>query len=268
VGFFKRKQGNRSSSAPKDNGPRQPFFCGAGRGGPFVTVCGGTGTGRCSCGCAEVRQAIEEQVRSRELNVRVAAMKVGCNGACPYGPLVGFPGGGFYYHRLTPERARELVVETIIDGHILFDLLHLDPLQSTSGRFLYDHASGFIAVLDEDRCMVQVAKYFLDFDQGVSCGKCTPCRAGFVYLREIVDAIAGGEGRPEDLQTMQAIMDAMRQAAYCEYAGRGSGPLAAILKHFRSEFELHISKKSCPAGECMQLGGTEHADGRPSSPAQ
>ena len=94
---------------PKDIGPRQPFFCGAGRGGPLVTVCG-NGTRRCSCGCEAVRQAIEEEVRSRELNVRVAAMKVGCNGTCPYGPLVGFPGGGFYYHRLTPERARELVV--------------------------------------------------------------------------------------------------------------------------------------------------------------
>jgi (2Fe-2S) ferredoxin len=263
VGIFKPKHDNRLSPLSKDIGPRRPFFCGTGERGPFVTVCSGNSAGRCSCGSEEVRQAIEEEIRSRGLNVRVAAMKVGCNGACPYGPLVGFPQGGFYYHRLTPERAREVVFETIEKGHILFDLLHLDPLQSTSGRFLYDHASGFIAVLDEDRCMVQVAKYFLDFDKGVSCGKCTPCRAGFVYLREIVDAIAGGEGRPEDLYTMRAIMEAMRQAAFCEYAGRGSGPLAAILKHFRSEFELHISQKSCPAGECMKLCGREHADGRP-----
>jgi NADH:ubiquinone oxidoreductase subunit F (NADH-binding) len=73
------------------------------------------------------------------------------------------------------------------------------------------------------------------------------CRAGFVYLREIIDAIAGGEGRPEDLHTLRAIMAAMRQAAYCEYAGRGS-PLAAIFKHFRSEFELHINQKGCPVG--------------------
>jgi (2Fe-2S) ferredoxin len=263
VGIFKPKQDNRLSPLSKDIGPRRPFFCGTGERGPFVTVCSGNSAGRCSCGSEEVRQAIEEEIRSRGLNVRVAAMKVGCNGACPYGPLVGFPHGGFYYHRLTPERAREVVFETIEKGHILFDLLHLDPLQSTSGRFLYDHASGFIAVLDEDRCMVQVAKYFLDFDKGVSCGKCTPCRAGFVYLREIVDAITGGEGRPEDLYTMRAIMEAMRQAAFCEYAGRGAGPLAAILKHFRSEFELHISQKSCPAGECMKLCGREHADGRP-----
>ena len=268
MGLFKRKQAKRSLPAPKDIGPRLPFFCGTGGRGPFVTVCGGNSAGRCRCGCEEVREALEEEIRSRELNVRVAAMKVGCNGICPYGPLVGFPGGSFYYQRLTPERAREMVFETIEKGHILFDLLHLDPLQSTSGRLLYDHASGFIAVLDENRCMVQVAKYFLEFDKGVSCGKCTPCRAGFVYLREIVNAIAGGEGRSEDLHTMRATMEAMRQAAYCEYAGRGSGPLAAILKHFRSEFELHISQKNCPAGECLKLSGRGHAEGHPSSPAQ
>lgn len=254
MGIFKPKPDNRSPRMPKDEMalPR-PFFCGTGESGLFVTVCTGNNAGRCSCGGEEVRQALEEEIRSRGLNVRVAAMKVGCNGACPYGPLVGFPQGGFYYHRLTPERAREVVFETIEKGHILFDLLHLDPLQSTSGRFLYDHASGFIAVLDEDRCMVQVAKYFLDFDKGVSCGKCTPCRAGFVYLRQLVDAITRGEGRPEDIPTMLAIINAMHQAAFCEYAGRGSGPLAAILKHFHVEFDLHIEQKSCPSGGCASL---------------
>jgi len=105
--------------------------------------------------------------------------------------------------------------------------------------------------------MVQVAKYFLDFDKGVSCGKCTPCRAGFVYLREIVDAVAHGEGRPGDIQSMLAIMDTMRQAAFCEYAGRGSGPLAVILKHFRTEFDLHIEQKGCPAGGCSNLSRDE-----------
>ena len=253
MGIFKRKQGNRSSRQPEDVDPICPFFCGTGELGPFVVVCTGNSAGQCSCGCQEVRQALEDEIRSRELNVRVAAMKVGCNGTCPYGPLVGFPGGGFYYHRLTPARARETVFETIEQGHILFDLLHLDPLQSTSGRLLYDHASGFIAVMDEGNCMVQVAKYFLDFDKGVSCGKCTPCRAGFVYLRQLVDAITRGEGRPGDIQTMLAIMDAMRQAAFCEYAGRGSGPLAAILKHFRTEFDRHIEQRVCPSGDCMNM---------------
>ena len=263
MGIFKRKTDAAEPRQARAIRPTGPFFCGGQAGGPCITVCTRSDLDKCPCGCEAVRTTLVEEIRSRELNVRVAAMKVGCNGACPYGPLVGFPGGGFYYHRLTPERARESVVETIEQGHILFDLLHLDPLHSTSGRLLYDHASGFIAVLDESRCMVQVAKYFLDFDQGVSCGKCTPCRAGFGYLRELVDAIVGGEGRPEDLHTMRAIMDAMRRAAYCEYAARGSGSLAAILQHFRSEFDEHISQKSCPAGECTKLSGGKHADGHP-----
>jgi (2Fe-2S) ferredoxin len=250
VGLFKRHAVKRSSLGPKETVPFRPFFCGSDESGAFVTVCSANGAGGCQCEAAAVRQAIEEQIRESALPVRVGVMKLGCSDGCPYGPLVGFPGGGFYYHRLTPERAREAVLETIAQGHILFDLLHLDPLQTTSRRFLYDHASGFIAVMDEKRCMVQVAKYFLDFDQGVSCGKCTPCRAGFLYLRELIAAIGRGEGHPEDLASMTAIVEAMRQAAYCEYAARGSGPLAAILKHFRSEFEVHIHERRCPTGEC------------------
>ncbi|MGE5259176.1 MAG: NADH-ubiquinone oxidoreductase-F iron-sulfur binding region domain-containing protein [Hyphomicrobiales bacterium] len=263
MGIFKRKTNTAGSRQAQATRPTGPFFCGGPAEAPCITVCSRTGQDQCPCGCEAVRSTLVEEIRFRELNVRVAAMKVGCNGACPYGPLVGFPGGSFYYHGLTPERAREVVAETIEQGHILFDLLHLDPLHSTSGRLLYDHASGFIAVLDEGRCMVQVAKYFLDFDKGVSCGKCTPCRAGFVYLRELVDAIAEGEGRPEDLHTIQAILAAMRQAAYCEYAGRGSGPLAVILKHFRPEFELHVNQKLCPAGECTKLGRGKLTDERP-----
>ena len=271
MGIFKRKQDNRSERRPQDAGPSRPFFCGTDASGPFVVVCTANGGNRCSCGCEAIRQALAEEIHARGLNVRVAAMKVGCDGTCPYGPLVGFPGGGFYYHRLAPERAREAVFETIEKGHILFDLLHLDPLQTTSRRLLYEHASGFIAVMGESNCMVQVAKYFLDFDKGVSCGKCTPCRAGFVYLRQLVDAITRGEGRPEDLQTMRAIMDAMRHAAFCEYAGRGSGPLAVILKHFLAEFQLHIEQKVCPSGECSGLrraGETGRLAAEPESVAE
>jgi (2Fe-2S) ferredoxin len=200
VGFFKRSRKRNTAPAPDAPTPRPPFGCGLDAAGAFITVCAGDGA--CRCGADAVRRAIEEEIRTCGLNVRIAAMKVGCHGACPYGPLLGFPGGGFFYHRLTPDRAREAVFETLAKGHILFDLIHLDPLQSTSGRYLYDHESGCIALLDENRCMVQAAKYFLDFDRGVSCGKCTPCRAGFPYLDEIIEAIAAGEGRLEDLQTM------------------------------------------------------------------
>ncbi|MFO7708641.1 MAG: NADH-ubiquinone oxidoreductase-F iron-sulfur binding region domain-containing protein [Desulfobacterales bacterium] len=253
MGLFKRRQKHDTRAASGAPAPRPPFGCGVDAAGAFITACAANGA--CRCGADAVRRAIEEEIRACGLSVRIAPMKVGCSGACPYGPLAGFPGGGFFYHRLTPDRAREAVFETLAKGHILFDLIHLDPLQTTSGRFLYDHGSRCIALLDENRCMVQVAKYFLDFDRGVSCGKCTPCRAGFPYLRELIEAIAAGEGQPEDLQTMEAVMAAMRAAAYCEYAGRGAGPVATILEYFRPEFERHIHQKECPAGECRRLGG-------------
>ena len=226
-------------------------FCKAEGTTPCITVC--TPTEGCVCGCAEIRQALEEEIRARGLEVRVGSMKVGCNGTCPYGPLVGFPRSGFYYRGLTPARARQVVSETLENGHLLFDLLYVDPLHSTSGRFLYDYASGFIAVIDDSHCMVQVAKYFLDFDKGVSCGKCTPCRAGFPYLREILETIAQGEGRPQDIQSMATILEAMNQATCCEYAATGSGPVSAILKHFRTEFDFHIEQKLCPSGGCIKL---------------
>jgi (2Fe-2S) ferredoxin len=237
--------------------PRSAAFCRTDDQRPCVTVCAPTDD--CICSCNDVRRALEDEIRSRSLGVRVGSMKVGCNGTCPYGPLVGFPQRGFYYHRLTAERAWEVVAETLEKGHILFDLLYLDPLHSSSGQFIYDHASGFIAVIDAGHCMVQVAKYFLDFDKGMSCGKCTPCRAGFVYLREIVEAITRGEGQPEDIGMMTAILSAMRRAAYCEYAAYGSGPVAAILKHFRSEFLLHIEQKICPSGGCRNLPRQQQA---------
>jgi (2Fe-2S) ferredoxin len=236
---------------------RVPTFCKESGESACITVC--ARSEGCTCGCEEVKQAIVNEIRSKGLVARVGRIKAGCNGECPFGPLVGFPGRGFYYHRLSPERARQVVSETLENGHILFDLLHVDPCHATSGRFIYDHPSGFIAAIDENSCMVQVARYFLEFEREVSCGKCVPCRAGSVRLREILDGIVAGKGRPEEMEEMTAICEAMRLAAYCNYGAFGSGPLAAILKHFRGEVEVHITEKVCPTGGCENLKRGEGA---------
>jgi len=250
-GFLKKV--HTTESVQLTSALRVPAFCeGAGK-SACITVC--TRSEGCTCGCEEVKQAIVNEIHSKGLVARVGRIKAGCNGVCPFGPLVGFPRKNFYYHQLSPERAREVVSETLEKGHILFDLLHVDPLHATSGQFLYDHPSGFIAAIDENSCMVQVARYFLEFERGVSCGKCVPCRVGSVRLREILDGIAAGKGRPEDLEEMTAICEAMRFAAYCNYGAFGSGPLAAVLKHFRGEVEVHVTQKVCPTGGCEQLRG-------------
>lgn len=228
-----------------------PSFCRTDEQRPCITICIPSAT--CECNCEEVRRMLEEEIASRNLGVSLGEMKVGCNGECPYGVLVGFPQRGYFYSQVSPEQAREVVTGTLEQGHILFDLLHIDPLKATSGRILYDR-SGFIATIDEGFCMVQVARYFLDFEEGVSCGKCTPCRVGSVELREILERIINGEGQPEDLQRLDLVCHAMQDAPYCDFARTTSGPVIAVLKHFRSEFEKHIDQGVCPAGACEKLG--------------
>jgi (2Fe-2S) ferredoxin len=179
-------------------------------------------------------------------------MKVGCNGDCPYGVLVGFPQRSFFYKKVDRELAREVVSGTLAQGHILFDLLHIDPLKATSGKILYDR-SGFIATIDDSFCMVKVAQYFLQFEEGVSCGKCVPCRVGSIELREILERIIQGKGEPEDLERLDLICRAMQDAPYCDFARTTSDPVVAILKYFRSEFEKHVDQLVCPAGVCEGL---------------
>ena len=227
-----------------------PNFCQANEQRTCITVC--APSDRRKCDCEEVRRVLEKEIAASDLGVTVGAMKVGCNGECPYGVLVGFPQRGFFYEQVDRERAKEVVKGTLAHGHILFDLLHVDPLKSTSGKILYDR-SGFIATIDDSFCMVKVAQYFLQFEEGVSCGKCVPCRVGSVELREILERIIGGGGEPEDLQRLDLVCRAMQDAPYCDFARTTSGPVVAILKHFYSEFEKHVDQKVCPAGACAGL---------------
>lgn len=221
---------------------------------PCITICAPSDTRECDC--EEVRKVLEEEIAARDLGLTVGTMKVGCNGGCPYGVLVGFPQRGFFYEQVNKEQAREVITGTLTQGHILFDLLHLDPLKVTSGRILYDR-SGFIATIDNSFCMVQVARYFLQFEEGVSCGKCVPCRVGSVELREILERIIQGEGEPDDLQRLDLVCRAMQDAPYCDFARTTSAPVVTILKHFRPEFEKHVDQKVCPAGACEALGREE-----------
>jgi (2Fe-2S) ferredoxin len=227
-----------------------PNFCQANEQRTCITVC--ASSDRCKCDCEEVRKVLEKEIAASHLGVTVGAMKVGCNGECPHGVLVGFPQRGFFYEQVDRERAKEVVKGTLAHGHILFDLLHVDPLKSTSGKILYDR-SGFVATIDDSFCMVKVAQYFLQFEEGVSCGKCVPCRVGSVELREILERIIGGGGEPEDLQRLDLVCRAMQDAPYCDFARTTSGPVVTILKHFRSEFEKHVDQKVCPAGACAGL---------------
>ncbi len=113
--------------------------------------------------------------------------------------------------------------------------------------------SGGLIVMDEDTCMVDVARYFLDFLKDESCGKCTTCREGITAMHDIVADICNGQGRPEHIPLLEDIAQAVSDASLCALGGTAANPVLSTLRYFRDEYEAHISEKKCPAGVCRAL---------------
>ncbi len=113
--------------------------------------------------------------------------------------------------------------------------------------------SGGMVVMDEDTCMVNVARYFLDFTQKESCGKCTFCRIGTLHLLSILDRITKGEGREGDLELLETLSRDIKDGALCGLGKTAPNPVLTSLRYFRDEYEAHIKEKRCPAGMCRAL---------------
>jgi NADH-quinone oxidoreductase subunit F len=113
--------------------------------------------------------------------------------------------------------------------------------------------SGGMVVMDEDTCMVDVARYFLDFTQKESCGKCTFCRVGTHHLLEILVRITKGEGREGDLEILEALSEDIKAGSLCGLGKTAPNPVLTSLRYFRDEYEAHIKEKRCPAGMCRDL---------------
>ncbi|UCF97289.1 MAG: NADH-quinone oxidoreductase subunit NuoF [Spirochaetaceae bacterium] len=113
--------------------------------------------------------------------------------------------------------------------------------------------SGGMIVMDEDTCMVDVARYFLDFLKGESCGKCVACREGINRMHQILERICGGEGREEDLQTLEDLGDYLKDTALCALGSTAANPVLSTLKYFRNEYQAHIEEHRCPSGICRNL---------------
>jgi NADH-quinone oxidoreductase subunit F len=113
--------------------------------------------------------------------------------------------------------------------------------------------SGGLVVMDEGTCMVDVAKFFLNFTQLESCGKCTPCREGTKRLLEILERICDGEGVPEDIDTLERLAKNIKSTALCALGQTAPNPVLTTLRYFRHEYEAHINDKKCPAGVCSAL---------------
>ena len=144
---------------------------------------------------------------------------------------IGGPSGG-----CLPESALDLPID-------------FDSLQE-SGAMM---GSGGMVVLDEDDCMVEVARYFLDFTQKESCGKCTLCRLGTKQMLDILEEITQGRGKMEDLQTLEDLAQDIKQGSLCGLGRTAPNPVLTTLRYFREEYEAHIKEGRCPARMCQAL---------------
>jgi NADH:ubiquinone oxidoreductase subunit F (NADH-binding)/(2Fe-2S) ferredoxin/NAD-dependent dihydropyrimidine dehydrogenase PreA subunit len=113
--------------------------------------------------------------------------------------------------------------------------------------------SGGMVVMDDRTCMVDIARYFLEFLKEESCGKCTPCREGIKRMLEILNRISSGEGRAGDLDMLEHLAKTVQSASLCGLGKSAPNPVLSTLRYFREEYEQHINEKFCPAGACRQL---------------
>lgn len=117
--------------------------------------------------------------------------------------------------------------------------------------------SGGLIVMDEDTCMVDIARFFLDFTQDESCGKCVPCREGTKAMLDILTRIANGEGKEGDIELLQDLGNTIKKTSLCGLGQSAPNPVLSTIRYFRDEYEAHIREKRCPAGVCTALAQYE-----------
>ncbi len=137
-----------------------------------------------------------------------------------------------------------IIPEQYLDSPVDFD--ELTKLGSMMG-------SGGMIVIDEDTCIVDLARYFVDFLCDESCGKCVPCREGLKRMREILEDIVAGRGKEEDIELLKEIAVVMKKASLCALGTTAANPALSTIRYFSDEYEAHIKEKRCPALVCKDL---------------
>ncbi len=153
----------------------------------------------------------------------------------------GIPGGKHFKAVQTGGPSGGCLPESLLDMPVDFDSLAL------AGSIM---GSGGMVVMDEDTCIVDVARYFLDFTRRESCGQCIPCRLGTKQMFDILNNITKGNGRPEEINLLQELSEAVRLSSLCGLGKTAPNPVLTTLRYFRDEYEAHIFEKRCPAGVC------------------
>ena len=156
----------------------------------------------------------------------------------------GIPNGKKFKAAQTGGPSGGCIPESLIDTPIDYD--SLISIGSMMG-------SGGLIVMDEDTCMVDIAKFFLEFTVDESCGKCAPCRIGTKRLLEILDKITNGEGTLEDIDKLEELCYTIKNSALCGLGQTAPNPILSTLRYFRDEYIAHVVDKKCPAGVCKSL---------------
>jgi NADH:ubiquinone oxidoreductase subunit F (NADH-binding)/NAD-dependent dihydropyrimidine dehydrogenase PreA subunit/(2Fe-2S) ferredoxin len=156
----------------------------------------------------------------------------------------GVPGGKRFKAIQTGGPSGGCLPESLIDLPVDYEQL------PSAGTIM---GSGGMIVMDENTCMVDVARYFLDFLREESCGKCTPCREGIGRMLSILNAICEGRGREEDLQTLEHLAQAVQDFSLCGLGQTAPNPVLTTLRYFRDEYLSHVRDRRCPAGVCKAL---------------
>jgi len=156
----------------------------------------------------------------------------------------GIPGGRKFKAVQTGGPSGGVIPESCLDLPIDFDEL------AKAGSMM---GSGGMIVMDEDTCMVDIARYFLNFLAGESCGKCLPCREGIYQMLKILNRICGGKGEEGDIELLEEISEVVKDASLCALGQTAPNPVLSTIRYFRDEYEAHIKEKRCPAGVCKEL---------------
>lgn len=156
----------------------------------------------------------------------------------------GIPGGKAFKAVQTGGPSGGCIPAAHIDVPIDYD--NLISLGSMMG-------SGGMIVMDEDNCMVDIARFFLDFTVEESCGKCTPCREGTRRMLEILNNITEGKGEAEDIEKLEKLAKTIKSTSLCGLGQTAPNPVLSTLRYFREEYEAHVNEKRCPAGVCQAL---------------
>ncbi|MEJ2281734.1 MAG: NADH-ubiquinone oxidoreductase-F iron-sulfur binding region domain-containing protein [Candidatus Bathyarchaeota archaeon] len=156
----------------------------------------------------------------------------------------GIPNGKKFKGVQTGGPSGGVIPEQHLDSPVDFD--ELTKLGSMMG-------SGGLIVLDEDTCMVELARYFVNFLCDESCGKCTPCREGLRQASIILNRITKGQGKEGDIKKLQRIAEVTRDSALCALGQTSANPMLTTLRYFKDEYEAHINEKRCPAKVCKDL---------------